>query len=68
MNKLLPITVLLLGSASTSLAQETYDLGEIYVSAGLQEINVNKTGSSILVLQSDELKANLFDAFNLFDS
>ena len=68
MNKLLAVTVLLLGSASTSLAQETYDLGEIYVSAGLQEINVNKTGSSVLVLQSDELKANLFDAFNLFDS
>ena len=43
MKKLLPITGLLFVSASTSLAQETYDLGEIYVSAGLQEININKT-------------------------
>ena len=68
MKKLLPITGLLFVSASTSLAQETYDLGEIYVSAGLQEININKTGSSVLVLQSDELKANVFDAVNLLDS
>ena len=68
MKKLLPITGLLFVSASTSLAQETYDLGEIYVSAGLQEININKTGSSVLVLQSDELKANVLDAVNLLDS
>ena len=68
MRKLLPITGLLFVSASTSLAQETYDLGEIYVSAGLQEININKTGSSVLVLQSDELKANVLDAINLLDS
>ena len=68
MKKLLPITGLLFISASTSLAQETYDLGEIYVSAGLQEININKTGSSVLVLQSDELKANVLDAVNLLDS
>ena len=68
MRKLLPITGLLFVSASTSLAQETYDLGEIYVSAGLQEININKTGSSVLVLQSDELKANVLDAVNLLDS
>jgi vitamin B12 transporter len=68
MKKLLPITGLLFVSASTSLAQEKYDLGEIYVSAGLQEININKTGSSVLVLQSDELKANVFDAVNLLDS
>lgn len=68
MKKLLPITGLLFVSASTSLAQETYDLGEIYVSAGLQEININKTGSSVLVLQSDELKANALDAVNLLDS
>ena len=68
MKKLLPITGLLFVSASTSLAQETYDLGEIYVSAGLQEININKTGSSVLVLQSDELKANVLDAINLLDS
>ena len=68
MKKLFPITGLLFVSASTSLAQETYDLGEIYVSAGLQEININKTGSSVLVLQSDELKANVLDAVNLLDS
>ena len=68
MKKLFPITGLLFISASTSLAQETYDLGEIYVSAGLQEININKTGSSVLVLQSDELKANVLDAVNLLDS
>ena len=68
MNKLLPITGLLFVSASISFAQETYDLGEIYVSAGLQEININKTGSSVLVLQSNELNANVFDAINLLDS
>ena len=68
MNKLLPITGLLFVSASISFAQETYDLGEIYVSAGLQEININKTGSSVLVLQSNELNANVFDAINLLDA
>ena len=68
MNKLLPITGLLFVSASISFAQETYDLGEIYVSAGLQDININKTGSSVLVLQSNELNANVFDAINLLDS
>ena len=54
--------------ASTCFAQETYDLGEIYVSAGLQDININKTGSSVKVLQSDELKTNAFDAVNLLDA
>ena len=54
--------------ASTCFAQETYDLGEIYVSAGLQDININKTGSSVKVLQSDELKTNAFDAVNLLDT
>lgn len=68
MNKLLKITGLLFVSASISFAEETYDLGEIYVSAGLQEININKTGSSVLVLQSNELNANVFDAINLLDA
>ena len=68
MNKLLSITGLLIFQACNCFAQETYDLGEIYVNAGLQEININKTGSSVLVLQSDELNANVFDAINLLDS
>lgn len=68
MNKLLKITGLLFVSASISFAEETYDLGEIYVSAGLQEINLNKTGSSVLVLQSNELNTNVFDAINLLDA
>ena len=68
MNKLVKITGLLFVSASISFAEETYDLGEIYVSAGLQEININKTGSSVLVLQSNELNANVFDAINLLDA
>ena len=54
MNKILSITGLLMFQASTCFAQETYDLGEIYVSAGFQDININKTGSSVIVLQSDE--------------
>ena len=49
MNKIL-ITGLLMFQASTCFAQETYDLGEIYVSAGFQDININKTGSSVKVL------------------
>jgi len=53
MNKILSITGLLMLQASTCFAQETYDLGEIYVSAGFQDINSNKTGSSVKVLQSD---------------
>jgi vitamin B12 transporter len=68
MNKLLKITGLLFVSAGISFAEETYDLGEIYVSAGLQEINIDKTGSSVLVLQSNELNANVFDAINLLDA
>ena len=68
MNKLLSITGLLIFQACNCFAQETYDLGEIYVNAGLQEININRTGSSVLVLQSDELNANVFDAINLLDS
>ena len=68
MNKILSITGLLMFQASTCFAQETYDLGEIYVSAGFQDININKTGSSVKVLQSDELKTNVFDAVNLLDA
>ena len=68
MNKILSITGLLMFQASTCFAQETYDLGEIYVSAGLQDININKTGSSVKVLQSDELTTNAFDAVNLLDA
>jgi vitamin B12 transporter len=68
MNKMLSITGLLMFQASTCFAQETYDLGEIYVSAGLQDININKTGSSVKVLQSDELKTNPLDAVNLLDA
>ena len=68
MNKLLSMTGLLIFQACNCFAQETYDLGEIYVNAGLQEININKTGSSVLVLQSDELSTNVFDAINLLDS
>ena len=68
MNKILSITGLLMFHASTCFAQEAYDLGEIYVSAGLQDININQTGSSVKVLQSDELKTHVFDAVNILDS
>lgn len=68
MNKIFSITGLLMFHASTCFAQEAYDLGEIYVSAGLQDININQTGSSVKVLQSDELKTNEFDAVNLLDA
>ncbi len=68
MNKILSITGLLIFHASTCFAQEAYDLGEIYVSAGLQDININQTGSSVKVLQSDELKTHVFDAVNILDS
>ena len=68
MNKILSVTGLLMFHASTCFAQEAYDLGEIYVSVGLQDININQTGSSVKVLQSDELKTHVFDAVNILDS
>ena len=40
MNKILSITGLLMFQASTCFAQETYDLGEIYVSAEIGRAHV----------------------------